>query len=122
MTLDGVYRATVDRVVEGRAVVLVEDDGRVVEEFTVPTEELPAEGRTERSVLEVVFDDGELDHVRADPEETDRRLAEAKRRFDRLARRPPTDEEGGSGGSGEEDDPEDGDETDGSGEGGCAND
>lgn len=123
MKLDGAYRATVDRVVEGRAVVLVEDDGRVVEEFSVPAEKLPAEGRTERSVLEVVFDDGSLDHVRSDPEETDRRMAEVRRRFDRLARRPP---KGGKDGEGNEGGGEDGggngDDPDESGEDGVAND
>lgn len=82
--------AVLDRVVDGEtAVLLVEEAGEVVDEFTVPVDDLPdpeAE-RLEGSVFEVVFEDGELDEATLRPDETASRRRAAQERFDRLSER-----------------------------------
>ncbi|XVH30528.1 DUF3006 domain-containing protein [Haloferacaceae archaeon DSL9] len=96
MPLDGTYRATVDRVVEGLAVVLVEADGDVVDQRDVPVETLPAGARTENAVLTLTFDADDLVDVEADPEATASRLDDARKRFERLSKRPPKRDESGA--------------------------
>ena len=83
-----VRTGVVDRIVDGAtAVLLVEEDGRVVEQFDLDVDALPPDGRHEGAVFDVVLDDdgiGELEY-RPD-EERDRRQA-AQERFDRLSER-----------------------------------
>ena len=43
MVDDGVYTATVDRIEDGRAVVFVEGDREVVNEFLLDVDRLPAD-------------------------------------------------------------------------------
>ena len=86
MTLDGAYTATVDRIVEGVAVLLVESDGETVDERRLPETELPA-GVTAGSVCELQFSEGELVSMTADPEATERRRERVRERFERLSRR-----------------------------------
>lgn len=87
MTLDGTYDATVDRVVEGAAVVLVEGpDGPVAERRLDPAD-LPDEGDAEGDVLRVTFEAGAVVSVEAAPAERDRRRERARDRFDRLSER-----------------------------------
>ncbi len=85
MSTERVY--AIDRVAEG-STVLIGDDGDTV---TVDTAVLPP-GSEEGSVLRVPLeDDGELRWAGAfvDQEETDRRLADARQRLERLKRRDP---------------------------------
>jgi hypothetical protein len=94
---DGTYTATLDRIEEGLAVCLVEEGGAVVEEFVLDSEELPADCRSEGTVLEVTVEDDDLVGARADPERTRERKERLRERFDRLSRRPdedPGDDEG----------------------------
>jgi hypothetical protein len=84
---DGRYTGVVDRIEEGVAVVIVEFEGRPVEEFHLGSEDLP-EGVTGGSVCRVTLSDGEVDGIDADPTATDERRESARRRFDRLSRRP----------------------------------
>jgi len=79
------------------AVLLVEDDGDVVDERHVDRDLLPAVGRHENAVFEVTTTDDELTEISYRPEETRDRREAAQSRFDRLADRPPTDDDGDAG-------------------------
>ncbi|WP_254863451.1 DUF3006 domain-containing protein [Halovivax gelatinilyticus] len=80
--------AVLDRIVDGEtAVLLVEGDGEVIDEVTVPAETLPDGGRDDGSVYAVAYVDGDLASLEYRPgESTDRREA-AQERFDRLSSR-----------------------------------
>lgn len=97
------YTAVLDRIVDGEtAVLLLEDDGTVVDERVLDVERLPEDGRHEGAVFDVELadDDGSLeaddDRFEADDDlesvsyrpslERDRRN-EAQDRFDRLSER-----------------------------------
>lgn len=80
------------------AVLLLEADGEVVDERTVPVDRLPSEGTHEGAVLEVEIaddEDGAEDDVEAgtllevtyDPEQERDRQDRAQDRFDRLSER-----------------------------------
>ena len=86
MTLDGTYAATVDRIEEGRAVLLVESDGDTVAERHLPENELPADAG-EGAVLEVDFEAGDLLDVEYRPDETEDRRERMREKFDRLSKR-----------------------------------
>lgn len=82
------YAATVDRIVDGeRVVVLVEDEGDVVDEVVLSSAEYPdlAEG----DVLTVTLEDGDVLDLKRDPDATERRRRELEDRFDRLSERLP---------------------------------
>ena len=91
MQLDGTYTATVDRVVEGEAVLLVESGGETVAERLLPAPELP-EGAGEGAVLSLTFDDDDLAGVEYRPEATGDRRRRMREKFDRLSRRLGDDE------------------------------
>ena len=78
--LAGGGTVVVDRTVEEGVVVLVEDDGRTVDQRVLPPGVLPASGRHEGAVLWRV--DGGYAH---DASATWRRRARAARRFDELS-------------------------------------
>nr|WP_049895434.1 DUF3006 family protein [Halopiger xanaduensis] len=80
------------------AVLLLEADGEVVDERTVPVDRLPVDGAHEGAVLEVVVADdedadetdieaGALLEVTYDPERERDRRDRAQDRFDRLSER-----------------------------------
>lgn len=98
MTLDGTYTATLDRIVSGLAVLLIEEDGETVAQREVDADRLP-EGVSGGAVLDVTLDDGEVVAIEARPDETEKRRETARERFERLAERPPSkgDPEGSSG-------------------------
>ncbi|WP_232702481.1 DUF3006 domain-containing protein [Halobacterium wangiae] len=85
------FEATEDG--EELAVLLVEAEGDVVDEVVVDRERLPAEGRHENAVFAVTVDDDELAEIVYRPDETEARTEAAQSRFDRLSRRPPSDED-----------------------------
>ena len=82
------HTAVLDRIVDGEtAVLLLEDDADVVEERTLPVDDLPADGRHEGAVFEVVLEgDSSLELTYRGDEERDRR-ERAQERFDRLSER-----------------------------------
>jgi len=85
--MDGTYTAVVDRIVDGEtAVILVEKDGEVVEEYNLAVEELPTEA-DEGGVLEVRIEHGELVRMDYLPDETAARRQSAQDKFDRLSER-----------------------------------
>jgi hypothetical protein len=92
----GTYTATLDRFEETPvgelAVLVVERDGDPLTQLDLPVEAVPGEGRQVDAVFEVVVDDERFElSYRTD--ETARRAADARTRFDRLAQRPPSTEE-----------------------------
>lgn len=94
MTLEGTYRAVLDRVEDGVGVLLVEDDGEVIEEVHVDPDELPADVG-DGAVLESRFEAGEVASLSRDRETTEQRRKDLQSRFDDLAQRPPgRDDEG----------------------------
>lgn len=81
------YTAVIDRIVEGTAVLLLEVDGETVDQFDVPLEGIPEDGRHEGAVFEATVTDDELAGLEYRPEtEADRRET-AQDRFDRLSKR-----------------------------------
>ena len=90
---DGRYAATVDRIEEGLAVVLIERDGDVIDERTVPVDRVPEDARHDGAVLDVEIRDGQLRGISYDEERTEERRQRLQERFDRLAERPPDDED-----------------------------
>ena len=81
------YTAVVDRIVEGRAVLLLEADGETVDQRDLPADDLPEDGRHEGAVFEATVEDGTIADLAYRPgTEADRREA-AQDRFDRLSKR-----------------------------------
>lgn len=96
MTLDGEYRAVLDRIEDGVGVLLIEADGDVIDERHVDPDALPA-AATEGAIFEATLDDGALEGLEHRPQETERRREELQSRVDDLAQRPPgseSDEDG----------------------------
>lgn len=80
--------AVVDRIEDGIAVLLLEDDdGAVVEERTLPREDLPS-AVDAGDVLELTIADGSIAELAPCPETTAARKQRAQDRFDRLSERP----------------------------------
>lgn len=91
MTMDGTYTAVVDRFEDDLAVLVLElDDG--ADELVVDRSRVPDDAGQD-AVLQVVLEDGALADATYDSEETERRREAVQDRFDRLARRPPRDDE-----------------------------
>lgn len=87
------FTGVIDRFEDDLAVILLEADGEVVDEVVLDREDLPAEAAHPDAVLEVTLTDGEVTDLSYDATETADRKERAKSRFDRLAERPPSDEE-----------------------------
>lgn len=89
---DGSFTAVLDRMEEGgdhttRAVLLLEEDGTVVDDYVAEQDLLPEEARHEDAVLDVTLHEGELVAAEYLEEETAERKQEAADRFDRLSER-----------------------------------
>lgn len=91
---DGEYTAVVDSVEDGLATVFFERDGEEAGNALVKASRLPADARHADAVLSVTLDDGQIASASYDPEQTATRGEAAQDRFDRLSKRPPSDEEG----------------------------
>ncbi|MFY4811369.1 DUF3006 domain-containing protein [Haloarcula sp. H-GB5] len=92
MLPDGTYTAIVDRIENGIATLEVDtEDG--LSALDIEATELPADARTADVVLEITVADSALADVSPEPEETADRASEAQRRFDRLSKRPPQDDD-----------------------------
>lgn len=85
--MDGRYTATIDRIVDGEtAVLLLEEDGNVIEQFEISTQQLPAECDA-GSVVSVIVSDDEITEVILRAEETETRRNRIREKFDRLSKR-----------------------------------
>ena len=86
--MDGAYTAVVDRIVDGEtAVLLLEDDGEVVEQRDVPVETLPDAARIDGGVLLVTVEGETITEYEYLPDETAKRRERAQERFNRLSKR-----------------------------------
>lgn len=94
MTDDGDYMAVLDRFEEDLAVLLLEANNEVVDGLVVPKRELPEAARHQDAVLHVRIEDDQLVEAEYDPDQTTARKQATQDRFDRLADRPPKDDEG----------------------------
>ncbi|ELZ89987.1 DUF3006 domain-containing protein [Haloferax sulfurifontis] len=90
MIPDGTYTATVDRFEDDHAVLLVESDGRDIDQLVVDRDALPWRARTQNAVVTISVVDGEYDGGQYEPDKTEARAEAAQSRFDRLSRRPPS--------------------------------
>ncbi|MFC3957907.1 DUF3006 domain-containing protein [Halovivax cerinus] len=80
--------AVLDRIVDDEtAVLLLEDDGEVVDQVTLPADRLPADGRSDGAVYDLEMDDGDVVTLAYRADETESRRESAQSRFDRLAER-----------------------------------
>ena len=85
--MDGTYTAVMDRIVDGEtAVVLIEDDGDVVDEYAIPVGELPAKADA-GTVLEVRIESKDIVAIEVRNEQTKQRKKTNQDRFDRLSKR-----------------------------------
>lgn len=88
--MDGTYTGVLDRVVDGEtAVFLLEADGEVCEEVTMPVEDVPPDVRDagEGAVCAVTLADGAVEDLTFRADETRDRLERNRDRFDRLSTR-----------------------------------
>lgn len=86
--MEGIYLATVDRIVDGvTAVLLIEEDGGAIDEMTVPAEDLPAPARDGGGVLLVTVEDGTIVKLENEAEQTEKRRESIEEQLDRLSRR-----------------------------------
>ncbi|KAB1198183.1 MULTISPECIES: DUF3006 family protein [Haloferax] len=92
MIPDGTYTATVDHFEDDLAVLLIEEDGQDIDQLVVDRSQLPWRARKQNSVLTVTVSEGEYESGTYEPEETEERTEAAQSRFDRLSRRPPSDD------------------------------
>jgi len=82
------YTGVVDRIVDGKtAVILLENDGEVIEQLDVAVEQLPNDSASEGSVLVVTVDDGQFVDAGYQPNETKQQRDSAQARLDRLSKR-----------------------------------
>ena len=82
------YTATVDRIVDGEtAVLLLEEDGDVVDQLEVDATALPQPAREDGGVLRLTLEDGTVLDATYLTEETNRRRQSAQEQFDRLSER-----------------------------------
>lgn len=85
--MNGTHTAVIDRIVDGEtAVVLLESDDEVVEQFDIDIGMIPPDGQHEGAVFEMTVENDRVE-LRYQPEtEADRRAA-AQDRFDSLSKR-----------------------------------
>lgn len=86
MILNGQYTATVDRITDGIAVVLVESDGHTISQYDVDVTDLPSNA-SEGAVLTITFVDSSISNINYRPAETEERQQKAQDRFDNLSTR-----------------------------------
>jgi hypothetical protein len=90
---DGHYTAVVDRIEDGLAAVLFEEDGTDAYELVVEPTALPENGQHADAVLSVEIQDGELVEATYEASDKVEYRESAQRRFDRLSERPPADDD-----------------------------
>ncbi|MFP8890169.1 DUF3006 domain-containing protein [Natrialbaceae archaeon A-CW2] len=86
--MDGTYTGVVDRIVNGEtAVILLEEDGEVVDQLYLPVDRVPERARNDGGVVSVMLETGEVDSIAYLPDETRRRRESAQSKLDRLSKR-----------------------------------
>lgn len=88
------FTGVIDRFEDDLAVILLEACGEVIDEVVLDRAELPSDAAHADAVLTVTLsNDGEIAALEYDATETVDRKERAQSRFDRLAERPPKDDE-----------------------------
>lgn len=90
---NGEYTAVVDSIEDGFATVFFEQDGEEVGNAVLEADRLPEDGKHADAILTVTVVDGDLETVQYGPEQTTKRSGAAQNRFDRLSKRPPSEED-----------------------------
>lgn len=90
---DGTYTAVVDSIEDGLATVFFEQDEQEVGHAVLDAATLPTAARHADAILAVTIVDGDLADAEYKPAETESRQEAAQDRFDRLSRRPPSDDD-----------------------------
>jgi len=84
--MDGTYTGVVDRIEDGEiAVILLEENGQVIEQVDVPVGRLPEPAQTDGGVLSVMLEDGEITSMEYRPDATCDRRESAQEKLDRLS-------------------------------------
>lgn len=89
MIPDGPYTAVVDEIEAGTARLELEAPDGELYDLYVEVESLPADGRHDSAVLDVVVENETLTDAEYDEAETERRRESMRDRFERLSQRPP---------------------------------
>ncbi len=85
--MNGTFTGVIDRIVDGEtAVILIEDDGEVVDEYNLSVENIPSKS-DEGAVLQVRIEDGEIVQMDYLDKKTESRRQAAQDKFDRLSER-----------------------------------
>jgi hypothetical protein len=88
MTHEEPITGVVDRIVDGRtAVLLLEEDGEVVEQLDVDVETLPEAGRHEGALFDCQLSEGALAELEHRPNRERNRRERLQKKFDRLSKR-----------------------------------
>ncbi|WP_227356128.1 DUF3006 domain-containing protein [Haladaptatus salinisoli] len=87
------FTAVLDRFEEEQAVLLLETDGETVDELVMHRDKLPESGRHQDAIFTVTVDEETVLEMEYMPTETEERAKAAQQQFDRLARRPPSEDE-----------------------------
>jgi len=84
--MDGTYTGVVDRIEDGEiAVILLEENGQVIEQVDVPVARLPEPAQTDGGVLSVVLENGEITSMEYRSDATRDRRESAQEKLDRLS-------------------------------------
>lgn len=92
MVANGTYTAVLDRFEDTTAVLVLEQNGDDIMDYTLDTSALPPEGQHEDAIFELVIDENDVVDITYQPDETNARKQSAQNRFDRLSNRPPSEE------------------------------
>ncbi|MFA9418165.1 DUF3006 domain-containing protein [Natrinema sp. HArc-T2] len=84
--MDGTYTGVVDRIEDGEiAIILLEENGQVIEQVDVPVARLPEPAQTDGGVLSVTLEDGDIVSMEYRPDATRDRRESAQEKLDRLS-------------------------------------
>lgn len=84
------YTGVVDRFEGEQAVILLESEGEIIDEVVVSTGDLPEAGRHDDAVLRITREQGIIEAIEYDKEETKNREETVQERFKDLSQRPPS--------------------------------
>ncbi|WP_227379672.1 DUF3006 domain-containing protein [Haladaptatus halobius] len=87
------FTGVLDRFEEEQVVLLLESGGETVDELVIRRDDLPESGRHQDAIFTVTVDGETVEEIEYEPTETEERAEAAQKRFDRMACRPPTDDE-----------------------------
>lgn len=86
--MDGTFAGVIDRIVDGEtAVILIEEDGEVIEQFDVAVERLPKPAKESGGVLSVTIANDEIVDMEYRETETSERRQSIRERLARLSKR-----------------------------------